>query len=790
MSFILNYLDKALDTVTGRYDGQESDGKSEKGDAVDGDVNVEAEAAGETRAQLQSQRDSSSGINSIAARELLGARSVPDSNIIPPVAANLEEPSRIPSHSTRLDSSEAGGSLLSSAEDRPSLLPHGSGDDNSSAVSSAGSHAAFSRPQATAREGARILAVGQGKMENMVKEVMSHRKLQQERRSFFSGQVAREGSEQTGEQQQQNDDEPPSLQVSLKPRSDRERLPELEAKALEEEALRAEKQRKRGAHLERERMQKLEEDEHERLMALEAAAAEHQQRLEDQERLRALKEEALREEEQWRRGAQLERERLQKLEEDERARLMALEAEALQRLEDERQRRKAEEEEEDRERQRLRSAAVAAEAEAAAGRAVVEGEEKDRKAQEQGRQLRLEEEEQERQRCLAVDKERDLERRQAEERTASVTREKEAAAEAAEAAAAEEKEETRRVRLDRETQALAAQEEERRHTALVKRQVDNGDTTAEAGTPARGVNHEDSRVTPLPAELPLPSSAADRARAREEAWAEARMLAEGKARTQAMRVAASREGAEEGKDNATGEPSGGAATATAVTAALSGEKGVGVRRRGGEEVDVEEGSNRSSRRPGSVAAADDIAENRDSGAAGAVLPTATAAETGRLGLWGSLFAGGRRHEGPGVGSASSVTSSQVRDCVPHAIAVLWMLRVVGLGSCRCCSQEVCWGRLYCDAFVDGTVSTAEFIVSKRPVFVVARACTGVGVDIPRGYKCELTRTNVRASLFSCARPKKQKTKQDSLGRPHALVKGKSPLNETLSDCLCFCPSER
>lgn len=678
MSFILKYLDEALDTVTGRYDGQEDDGKSEKGDAVDGDVNVEAEAACETQVQAQLQRDSSSGINPRAARELLGARTIPDNKRGLPVAVNLEEPSRIPSHSARRDSSEAGGSLLSSAEDRRSLLPHGSEDDNSSVVSSAGSHPAFFRPQATAREGARSLAIGQGKMENMAKEVMSHHKLQQERQSFFSGQVALEGSEQTGEQRQQhqqhqNDDEPPSLQVSLKPRSDRERLPALEAKALEEEALREEEQRKREVQLEREQLQKLEEDERERLTALEAEAL---QRLEGERRRRKAEEEEDDRKRQRLREAQLEQKRAQKREEDERERLMELEAEALQRLEDERQRRKAEEE--DRERQRLRSAAVAAEAEAAAGRAVVEEEEKARKAQEQRRQLRLEEEEQERQRRLAVDKEPDLDRRQAEERTARIARANAAVAEAA-AAAAEEKEETRQVQLDREAQALAAQEEERRQTALVERQVDNGDTTVEAGTPARGVNHEDSPVAQLPAELPLAPSAADRARAREEAWAEARMLAEGKARTQAMRVAASREGAEEGKGNATGEPSGGAAAATTVTAALPRDKGVGVRRRGGEEAGVEEGSDRSSRRLGSVAAAGGVADSRDSGAAGAVLQTA-AADTGRLGMWGSLFAGGRRREGPGVGSASSVTSSQVKTCVPHAIAVLWLLRVVGLGQ--------------------------------------------------------------------------------------------------------------
>lgn len=35
MSFILNFLDEALDTVTGRYDGQEDETHSEDGNAID-----------------------------------------------------------------------------------------------------------------------------------------------------------------------------------------------------------------------------------------------------------------------------------------------------------------------------------------------------------------------------------------------------------------------------------------------------------------------------------------------------------------------------------------------------------------------------------------------------------------------------------------------------------------------------------------------------------------------------------------------------------------------------------
>ena len=284
--------------------------------------------------------------------------------------------------------------------------------------------------------------------------------------------------------------------------------------------------------------------------------------------------------------------------------------------------------------------------------------------------------------ALEQEQRRERERKKQEERLAAQA----AAAAAAKAAAEEERasrvreqrlqqqmhaqQEADEARLaaerDREAQAarrLAAatkaeaeqqqQEEERKRRRQGPPSGSRRDELApQPSTPVRsgGGGHPDVLSPPSrQAAVPAGTAAAgnsSRDSAREEAWAAARMLAEEKARVQAVRDAALRAGDKHQDSGAAGGGGGTVGGATTPTAAPSGERGVAFGER-----------DSSSSRPGSVTL-DAVVE--DGGADDATRQAVGISELDVSGGGWRGFFSGRRQDGAGGGSAtSSVSGSQV-----------------------------------------------------------------------------------------------------------------------------------
>lgn len=343
------------------------------------------------------------------------------------------------------------------------------------------------------------------------------------------------------------------------------------------------------------------------------------------------------------RPQQLEQESRQLLElEEERRRVE--EEERERELEQQRLRRLEEEGRERERKEQTRRANEATRLAALAAKAAAEEEQRVREEESRQARLRQAEEERENQRRLATERDQ---RAREQMRVADVARR------AAVAKVEEERQEG--LRLHREAQE--------REDAKQRRERDRGEPAeggvigTEAATPVKGQGEDPAGLSPAPLPSPTVASSAvtDRDRAREEAWAEARMIAEQKARRQAMRTAASREGT--GRGVAAPEARG--AVGTTATETLLRARGTPPSRI--RSVSPDTGSSRQ----GSVGL----------GALDSAGPPAVAAPADTWsGGWGGIFSGGRQARAGPTSTSSVVSSSQVSGCAARGLSLGRTLR--------------------------------------------------------------------------------------------------------------------
>eukprot|EP00752_Nemacystus_decipiens_P018720 g16783.t1 len=655
MSFLLNYLDGALDTVTGRYDGEEGDESLSEGGSLVADVadtdDVEGGSSGESLSATTATAAAAAAANA-ASKQPEPPPAVPGR--LGPIPTGADQNSR-GSNDSPAAASPASGGASSPAATRPvSSNPRADFPPRQPPLP----------PPAPART---RVGVGEGLVDTKAREA-----LLPGQRNQTSSPARSKGSVASASE---------SL-VMQPPHESTARVATRRGSA--QAGAEGREEGRRGNERWGRREETLQLDE----LALEPGAAERQQVLLDEEKqglaAAAAAAAAAAEEEK-------ERERLRQLEleERERDRQRALDLE----------RRRQEEEVE-----RRLAAEAAAEAMAAAAAAAAVEEERQRELE-----RRREEEEEEQQQRLAQAaavaaelkeeqqrRERLLQQQQEEDRLAAEA----AAAAAARAAAGAEEERASRERArhlqmqigarqeaadeaslaaerDREAQQArrlaAAAEAEAERQRQGRREgpppgTGNDKLAPQPLTPVRGERGEGPAFLSPPGRRAVKpavttatalavsagSSSSSRDSAREEAWAAARMLAEENARAQAVREAALRaEDKHEDGGAAAAGAGGGAATSTAAPSGVAG----------GERDSW-------SSRPEHVAL-DAVVESGEPGAVARRAEAEIVAEPDGLGGGWRGFFSGRRHDAAWGGSAtSSVSGSQVSTAVDPALSIL------------------------------------------------------------------------------------------------------------------------
>ncbi|CAM9903085.1 unnamed protein product, partial [Pylaiella littoralis] len=730
MSFLLNYLDGALDTVTGRYDGEEGEETpSEEGSRVDSIDGDEARGASPDKAVAAAAYEQKTALGSPtveAGRRSADAEYGIQSNYNS-AAATVSDDTCQPTRRPPLGGNNGLAAIPPQKPVRPVIPGFGQGlmESKLKQVFRLGqSHRGGSPRQQLGEAVPTNTSLMQPQEEeeddDEEKQSLSTVVTQQGpvRRGDGEGEEDRRGAGQRQrgetlqlepglepvaiEQRQQGllEELRPSAAVARR-REERERQ---RLRRLEEEV--KTRDRQRGSDLERSRRedegrQSTAEAATATVTAGEAAKEEEEQRERDrqerEERHLAAEEVAA----AAAAAAAANREKGQReRDHQEQARLAAQVVAAAAAKEQEEQ---LERDRQENERARLADkeaiAAVVAAAAAAAAAAAKREEERERDRQENER-ARLADEEaiaavvaattakEQEERREGDRQEREKERLAAEEAAAAAQREEEQerdrqlqeqallaaqAAAAAAAAAAAKEEEEQRERDHQEQARLAAEEEVAAAAAAAQREEEQerdrqeqeqARLAAQATAAAAAANEDEEqreRSRLLQEEGRMAGQAPDntRGRAREEAWAAARMLAEDKARAQAMRDAALRAGTDHA-DSGTGGGNGGGGLrgATTPAAALSSEKVVGAPlfyhdagNGGCTERDA------GSSRPESITL-DTVAE---SGKSVDVTPRSVdaAALDASSGGWRSFFSG-RRQDGAGAASAPpSVSGSQV-----------------------------------------------------------------------------------------------------------------------------------
>eukprot|EP00903_Cladosiphon_okamuranus_P005945 g5874.t1 len=696
MSFLLNYLDGALDAVTGRYDGEEGEESLSEEGSVAADADVREDEEGVSVRVRNTDLEGSSATATPAPTPTAAAPAAP-------AAATSKKPELPPVVPTRLrPTSETTREAQNSRRDNDSATATAAAAAATAAAAAAATAAAAAASATTTSDGnsmpaGRPVPTNESVLQLPEESTAGAATLQRGPVLVEEGEVEGNGK---GEGKGKGKGGEREVERDPNRNQQRRRKETLQLdRALEPEVA--------------ERQQVL-LDKEERVVTVASDEEEEKERDRDTDTNTALGLERRRQEEEPRFAAEAaaaaaaaaataaaaaaaleeekQRERVRKRQEDARlaaqaaaAAAAAATAAALEQEQEEQCERQRREEERTREEEKQRSAAQeAAAAAAAAVAAAAEAEEQrassvrggeihriDRREMEQLRARQEAEAEeargdQENQRLLAIEELNRQNKKKAQEarRTATAAKEK--------------------AEVDPQQQE-DNQRKRRDEGPSLGRGNRRGELASQPPTPVRGREGEDPAILSLPGRQVAPAAPAvtaaaavstgssGRDSAREEAWAAARIIAEDKARVQAFRGAALRAG-DKHQDSAAarggtgggggggggGAGGGGAAT---PTAALSGERGVA-----GDERDS------SSSRPASIILDALVEGGGDADATRLSVDETELDVSGGGGGGGGGWRGflsGWRQDGPGGGSAtSSVSGSQVSAAVDPALLVL------------------------------------------------------------------------------------------------------------------------